>query len=67
MLKKERYYDGYGNELHIDETHGESIRISVNDAEIIVPTNKLMNMLKHLGEVKGKHVKHPDMSEYETR
>lgn len=55
MLKRERFYDGHGNELHIDEGKNGNIKVAVNGNEIEVPMMKLFDMLKDSGQTKGKH------------
>lgn len=55
MLKRERYYDGHGNELRIDEGKNGNIKVTVNGNEIEVPMIKLFDMLKDSGQTKGKH------------
>lgn len=67
MIKHERYYDGWGNELHIDEVTTGKIRIAVNNSAIDVPAEKLLSMLS--GDVNGRHVAKQTVSgkEYETR
>lgn len=62
MLKRERYYDGKGNELKIDEVTSGMVKVSVNRNEIEVPLMKLFDMLKTSDQIKGKHVK-----QYEIR
>lgn len=57
MIKRERYYDGYGNELRIDEGKNGNIKVTVNGNEIEVPVLKLFDMLKNNSHVTGKHVK----------
>ena len=57
MLKRERFYDGKGNELHIDETETGTVKVVVNRSEIEVPLMKLFDMLKSSGQTKGKHTK----------
>jgi TRAP-type mannitol/chloroaromatic compound transport system substrate-binding protein len=63
MIKRERYYDGKGNELRIDEVSNGTLKVQVNEAQIEVPLMKLFDMLKNSGDVKGKHA--PKV--YETR
>lgn len=55
MLKRERFYDGHGNELRIDEGKNGNIKIAVNGNEIEVPMLKLFDMLKDSSQTKGKH------------
>lgn len=55
MLKRERFYDGKGNELHIDESKSGIIKVSVNGNEIEVPLMKLFDMLKSSDQPKGRH------------
>lgn len=62
MLKRERYYDGHGNELHLDEVTSGMVKVAVNGHEIEVPLMKLFDMLKSNDQIKGKHVK-----QYEIR
>lgn len=57
MIKRERYYDGHGNELRIDEGRNGNIKVTVNGQVIEVPVLKLFDMLKTSEQVKGKHVK----------
>ena len=57
MIKRERYYDGKGNELRIDEVNTGTLKVQVNEAQIEVPLMKLFDMLKNSGDVKGKHAK----------
>lgn len=57
MVKRERYYDGHGNELRIDEVKCGTLKIQVNDQQIEVPLMKLFDMLKKSLPDSGKHVK----------
>ena len=57
MVKRERFYDGHGNELRIDEVKGGTLKIQVNDAQIEVPLMKLFDMLKNSAPDSGKHAK----------
>lgn len=60
LLKRERYYDGYGNEFHIDQINDEMVKVSVNDSEIELPLIKLQNMVINITSitpVSGKHAK----------
>ncbi len=62
MIKRERYYDGFGGELHIDEAKHGFIKVTVNGSEIEVPQMKLVDMVESVLQVNGKHVK-----KYEVR
>ena len=55
MVKRERFYDGKGNELRIDEVNNGNFKITVNENEIEVPMMKLFDMLKNSGQTNGKH------------
>ena len=57
MVKRERYYDGHGNELRIDEVKCGTLKIQVNDRQIEVPLMKLFDMLKNSDPVSGIHAK----------
>ena len=62
MIKRERYYDGCGNELRIDETECGTVSIMIQQkdhkhCEIEVPLMKLFDMLKASGQTSGKHAK----------
>jgi len=57
MVKRERYYDGHGNELRIDEGTKGAIKIQINKEQIEVPLMKLFDMLKHSTPDSGKHAK----------
>jgi hypothetical protein len=57
MVKRERYYDGHGNELRIDEVKCGTLKIQVNDQQIEVPLMKLFDMLKNSVPDSGKHAK----------
>ena len=62
MLKRERFYDGKGNEVHIDEAQIGTVNITIQKkdkthCEIEVPLMDLYDMLKCYGQTKGKHVK----------
>lgn len=57
MIKRQRYYDGYGNELRIDEVRSGTLKVSINRNSIEVPIMKMFEMLKDTGAVSGKHVK----------
>lgn len=62
MIKRERYYDGKGNELRIDEVQAGIVTIKIQKknhehCEIEVPLLTLYDMLKANGDVSGKHVK----------
>ena len=63
MIKRERYYDGKGNELRIDEVNTGTLKVQVNEAQIEVPIMKLFDMLKNSGQTTGKHA----AKVYETR
>lgn len=56
MVKRERFYDGYGGELRIDEAKHGFIKVTVNGSEIEVPVMKLCDMVKSVLSVTGKHV-----------
>lgn len=62
MIKRERFYDGCGNELRIDETQSGNVNIMIQKkdqthCEIEVPLMKLFDMLKASGQTNGKHAK----------
>lgn len=74
MIKRKRYYDGYGNEFAIDEESSGVLKLSITKTEkkfvkneIQIPLNNLLEMISDTVPVKGKHVKTPDLSGYETR
>jgi hypothetical protein len=57
MIKRQRYYDGWGNELRIDEIKSGTLKITINKTEINIPVTRLIEMLKEAVPVKGKHAK----------
>lgn len=74
MINRKRYYDGYGNEFAIDEVSSGVLKLSITKTEkkfvkneIKIPLNNLLEMISDNVPVKGKHVKVPDISGYETR
>jgi len=74
MIKRKRYYDGYGNEFAIDEESSGVLKVSITKTEkkfvkneIQIPLKNLLEMISDAAPVHGKHVKVPDLSGYETR
>ena len=57
MILRQRYYDGYGNELRIDEVESGMLNIAINRTQMKVPVMKLFEMLKDGTPTTGKHVK----------
>lgn len=64
MIKRKRYYDGYGNEFAIDEESSGVLKLSITKTEkkfvkneIQIPLNNLLEMISDTVPVKGKHVK----------
>lgn len=58
MILRQRYYDGYGNELRIDEVESGMLNIAINRTQMKVPVMKLFEMLKDgTPPTTGKHVK----------
>lgn len=57
MVKRERYYDGHGNELRIDEVKCGTLKLQINDQQIEVPLMKLFDMLKNSVPDSGTHAK----------
>ena len=51
MILRQRYYDGWGNELRIDEVKTGTLKITINKASIEVPAMKLFDMLKGSDQV----------------
>lgn len=57
MILRKRYYDGYGNELRIDEVKTGIVKVQINESSIELPLMKLFDLMKESGTASGKHVK----------